>query len=58
MGKCIWLIFIGFAFNFFETWYFGWNSKPSCPAEMICDYIASGLMYSGTLGIVYLCYNK
>lgn len=43
----------GILFNFIETWYFGWNLKPSCPAEAVCDYIAGVAMVSGMLIVTY-----
>ncbi|HMM20609.1 MAG TPA: hypothetical protein PKA10_07700 [Selenomonadales bacterium] len=45
---------IGFIFNFGETWYFGWNLKPQSPEEMVCDYIARGLMLIGWLIVLYV----
>lgn len=47
------LIAIGFFFNLIETAYFGWNIKPQSPEEMICDYIAIGLMGAGKIGVAY-----
>ena len=47
VGVC--LLIGGFVFNFLETWYFGWNLKPSCPAEMVCDYIATFAMLIGMI---------
>lgn len=46
------LIVIGFIFNFLETWYFGWNIEPSCPKEMVCDYISIALLLAGTIAIL------
>ena len=43
------LIMVGFVFNFIETGYFGWNYYPSCPAEMICDYIAGMFIIGGVV---------
>lgn len=48
------LLIGGLLFNFAETWYFGWNLKPSCPAEAACDYIAGVIMVSGTLIVMYV----
>lgn len=47
------LIIIGFFFNLAETAYFGWNVKPQSPEEMICDYIAIGLIGAGWIGICH-----
>ena len=33
--------FIGQMFLLTETHYFGWNFKPSCDAELICDGIVA-----------------
>jgi len=34
------LFIISVLFWLSETWYFGWNTKPSCRAERICDWMA------------------
>lgn len=47
------LVIAGFVFNFLETWYFGWNWKPSCRLEMICDYAASAAMIAGMMIILW-----
>lgn len=47
------LFWAGFLFNIMETWYFGWNIKASCPEEMMCDYVATGLMVAGIMIQVY-----
>ncbi len=47
-------LILGVLFNFAETWYFGWNSKPSCPAEMLCDYISHIMVISGFLIVFYV----
>ena len=48
------IIAAGFIFNIIETAYFGWNTKPSCTEEMICDYIASALILGGTIWLAIL----
>lgn len=35
-----------------ETGWFGWNLKPTCPKEMICDYISSGMMIGGLIWLL------
>lgn len=44
----------GLIFNLIETWFFGWNLKPSCPSEALCDYIAEIMIVSGFLIVVYV----
>jgi len=46
----------GSIFNFLETWYFGWNTTPSCPLEMQLDYIANVIIMVGALIIVYVVF--
>lgn len=46
----------GFVFNVIETWHFGWNLKPQSPSEMLCDYIALGMMVAGIFAVVYAVY--
>ena len=48
------LIVAGFVFNIIETWYFGWNSKPSCPLEMICDYVCTAAILAGWLILLWM----
>lgn len=43
------IIAAGFIFNIIETGWFGWNLKPTCPEEMICDYISSAMMIGGLI---------
>ena len=43
------IIAAGFIFNIIETAWFGWNLKPTCPEEMICDYISSAMMIGGLI---------
>lgn len=33
------LIIIAILFWLLETWFFGWNKKPSCFAESVCDWL-------------------
>ena len=35
-----------------ENWWFGWNSKPSCTAERVCDYIVLILVWSGMYKLI------
>lgn len=48
------LILGGIFFNFAETAYFGWNLKPSCPAEIKCDYVSQVMIVSGMLIEFYI----
>lgn len=52
------LLISGFVFNFFETWYFGWNLRPQSVSEMICDYIGGFLMILGFLAIAWCQIEK
>jgi hypothetical protein len=47
-------LILGLLFNFAETAYFGWNQKPSCPNEFICDYISQIMIISGILIVIYV----
>jgi len=38
-GAVIWIVF--FYFGIIETGYFGWNFKPCCQAERVCDMIGT-----------------
>ena len=44
------LFFVGFIIA--ETAYFGWNLKAASKAEMICDYLAFGVMWTGIFLVV------
>lgn len=37
-GHLLWLL---------ETWYFGWNMLPSCPAEFVLDAISAIMIILG-----------
>jgi hypothetical protein len=52
------IFFIALIFNVLETWYFGWNIKASCPAEMICDYISKFGVFAGASIMVYAAFIK
>ena len=39
VSEVVSIIAAGFIFNIIETAWFGWNLRPSCPQEMICDTI-------------------
>jgi len=42
-------ILAGLAFWLFETWWFGWNMRPSCGAERLCDDLALVIVAYGCL---------
>ena len=48
------IIAAGFIFNIIETAWFGWNLKPSCPEEMICDYIVDAMMGGGLIWLLIM----
>jgi len=52
------IFFIALLFNFLETWYFGWNVRASCPAEMICDYISKFGIFAGVSIATYAAFIK
>jgi hypothetical protein len=46
------LIIIAFIFNFFSTWYFGWNMHPMSPNEHACDHLAMMLFAAGIAEVI------
>ncbi len=57
MKPFIW-IGIGFLLWLAETWYFGWNEKPSCIAENVCDSIALVFLFTGLTHVVIIAIAK
>ena len=45
-------LIIAFIFNFFSTWYFGWNWYPMSPAEHSSDHLAIALIILGFAEII------
>ena len=45
-------LIIGIIFNFFSTWYFGWNFHPMSLAEHSCDHFAMMLIAIGFAEII------
>lgn len=52
------IFFLALIFNVLETWYFGWNTKASCPAEMIADYISKFGVFAGTSIMIYAAFIR
>jgi hypothetical protein len=47
--KPVILFIIGVLFWLGETWYFDWNTTPSCQAEKICDFIAWVIVFTSMI---------
>lgn len=47
LKKGLFWIIVGYAFNFAETAFFGWNMTAQSIAEKICDNISAGMILAG-----------
>ena len=54
VSEVVSIIAAGFVFNIIETAWFGWNLRPSCPQEMICDCISAAMMIGGLIWLLIL----
>ena len=41
------LMLVALIFCFIETAYFGWNRRPCCTAEAVCDHLVGVVMFLG-----------
>ena len=52
------LLLLGIATNIAETAYFGWHKKPSCPEEVIWDYISMAIFHPGLIIMAHACWIR
>lgn len=43
--KVLWLLIAALVFWFAETTYFGWNMRPICETERLCDLWSQLIMF-------------